>query len=227
VSDPAGSGREFGDGPLSRTCAAIYTVLVVEVLLLAGTAPGLVLLTVLAPQARNLPLFALAAMPAGPALSAALVTLRSPRDLADLHPAVTFARAYRRNTVAVLSLWGPALVLLTIIGINLAHLDVAAVPRVWAVPLVVTAAGTGLWGLNALVISSFFRFRTRDTARLAWYLLARLPGVTLGTTGLLLAVAVTGLWSEAALALLGSGFAVLLLSTVRPLIVQVDREFTG
>jgi hypothetical protein len=228
MSEILGSRSEFGDGPLSRACAASYTLLAVELLLLAGVAPGLALLTLLTPEAANLPLFALAAVPVGPALSAALVTLRGPRDLVDLHPGGRFYRAYRRNAVAVLRLWGPALAVLTIIAINLAHLDVAGVPPVWAGLLVASAVITGLWALNAVTICSFFTFRTRDVAWLAWYLLARLPSVTLGLAGLLgLALAVTGFWSEVALALLGSGFAGLLLSTGRPLISLVEREFTG
>jgi hypothetical protein len=128
----------------------------------------------------------------------------------------------------VLRPWCPALAVLTIIAINLAHLDVAGVPPVWAGLLVASAVITGLWALNAVTICSFFTFRTRDVAWLAWYLLARLPSVTLGLAGLLgLALAVTGFWSEVALALLGSGFAGLLLSTGRPLISLVEREFTG
>ena len=228
MSQTIGGRGEFGDGPLSRACTAIYTLLSVELLLLAGIAPGLALLTLLTPEAANLPLFALAAVPAGPALSAALVTLHGPRDLVDLHPGRAFSRAYRSNAAAVLRLWCPALAVLTIIAINLAHLDVAGVPPIWAGLLVVSAVIIGLWALNAVTVCSFFSFRTRDAAWLAWYLLARLPGVTLGTAGLLgLALAVTGFWSEAALALLGSGFAVLLLTSGRPLIAHVEREFTG
>ena len=228
MNETSGIRGEFGDGPLSRACAATYTVLSVELLLLAGIAPGLALLTLLTPEAANLPLFALAAVPVGPALSAALVTLRGPRSLVDLHPGGRFYRAYRRNAAAVLRLWCPALVVLTIIAINLAHRDVAGVPPVWAGLLVASAVITGLWALNAVILCSLFSFRTRDVAWLAWYLLTRLPGVTLGTAGLLgLALAVTGFWSEAALALLGAGFAVLLLNTGRPLIALVEREFTG
>ena len=220
--------REFGAGPLSRACAAIYTLLVVEALLLLTLAPGLILLTLLERDASNLPLAALALVPLGPALSAALVALHRPRDLGDLRPAAAFGRAYRRNAGAVLRLWVPMLISVTIVGINLTHLEVAGVPAAWAGPLLLIAGACLLWGLNALVVCSFFTFRTRDAARLAWYLVARTPGVALGASGLLIvAVVVTGLWSEAVLALLGSALALILLHTYHPLISCVQREFTA
>jgi hypothetical protein len=224
--------RQFGDGPLSRISAAVYTLLVVEVLLLLATAPGLVLLTLLRRDASNLPLVALGAVPVGPALSAALVALAAPRDLMDLRPAAAFLHAFRRDAVAVLRVWIPLLAILTVIGVNLAHQDAAGVPAGWRAEwvslLLVIAAGALLWGVNALVIVSFFSFRTRDVARLAWYLLAAAPGVTLGTGCLLAAAAaVVAVSSEAVLALLGSVLASLLLQTCRPLIARVEREFTG
>jgi hypothetical protein len=228
MSDVARPGREFGAGPLSRASARVYTLLVVEALLLVSIAPGLLLTTVLAHDPSNLPLLVLAAVPLGPALSAALVALDRQHDLADLHPAAVFGRTYRRNTVGVLRLWVPMLMALTVIGINLTHWDAAGLPAGWAVLLGGIAVAVTVWGLTALVISTFFTFRTRDTARLAWYLLARTPGVTWGTGGLLIvAGAVIGLWSEAVLALLGSVFAWSMLHTFRPAITVLKREFTG
>jgi hypothetical protein len=229
VSETAPRRREFGDGPLSKVASAIYTVLAVEALLLFAVAPGLVLVTLLDRDASNLPLVALAAVPLGPALSAALVTLRRPRfDLADLRPAAVFARAYRANAAAVLALWVPMLMVLTVVGVNLTHRDAAGIPVAWAGLLVAVATAALLWGLNALVIASFFTFRARDTARLAWSFLAWTPQVPLGTAGLVAAAAgVTLLWSEAVLTLLGAGFALLLLRTAAPMTVRVERDFTA
>lgn len=222
------AGREFGEGPLSRAVAAVYTLLVVEALQLLTVAPGLVLLTVLSRDASNLPLVALAAAPVGPAVAAGLIALRRLGDLADLHPARAFWHGYRVNAVPVLRLWIPMLALLTVIGINLTHLDVAGVPAGWAVPLVLIAAGTVLWGMHALVIAALFAFRTRDVARLAWYFVARTPLVTLGAASLVIVMAAVVVFaSEAALALLGSLFTLMLLQTYRPLLARVEEDFTG
>jgi hypothetical protein len=85
-----------------------------------------------------------------------------------------------------------------------------------------------LWGTNALVITSLFRFRLRDVARLALYFLGRTRGVTVGNACLLVvATGVTVLASEAVLGLLGSVFVLALLRTGRPLISEIEKEFTA
>jgi hypothetical protein len=225
----AGAARGFGEGPLSRAAALVYTLLVVEVLLLATTAPGLILLVLLDRDASNLPLAAACALPLGPAFSAALYALRHRRrDLTDLRPAAAFWRGYRRNVFGVLRIWIPALVFVTVVAVNLTHLSAAAVPTWWAVPLVLIAFSVLLWAANALVITSLFAFRAGDVARLAAYFLVRTRGVTLGNACLLIVAAgITAALSEAVLLLLASVFASALLHTSRPLIRLVRAEFTA
>jgi Protein of unknown function, DUF624 len=224
-----GEGRRFGEGPLSRAAALVYSLLVVELLLLLTAGPGGVALVLLDRDASNIPLVAACALPLGPALSAALYALRHRgSDLTDLAPAAAFCRGYRRNLGPALRVWVPWLVAVTVIAVNLTHLPAAAVPRWWGVLLVPVAAGSALWVANALVITSLFAFRARDVARLAGYFLARTPGVTLGTGCLLIVAAgVTAVVSEAVLALLGSVFVLGLLRTARPMARQIEREFTA
>jgi uncharacterized membrane protein YesL len=228
MSDAAGAERQFGEGPLSRAAARIYSLMVIEALLLLSGGPGLVPLILLDRDASNVPLAALCALPLGPALSAALYALHRHRsDLTDLKPALAFWRGYRMNVGGVLKIWLPALAALTVIGVNLANLRAARIPVWWAVLLVVIAVVLTLWLANALVITSLFAFRGRDVARLAAYFLTRTRRVTLGVFCLLVvAVAVTALASELVLALLGSLFALSLLQTSRPLIAEVRRDFT-
>ncbi|MEO3747677.1 DUF624 domain-containing protein [Plantactinospora sp. B5E13] len=229
MSAAAGARRQFGTGPLSRAAALVYCLLVVELLILLTAVPGLVPLVLLDRHASNLPLVAACVLPVGPAVSAALYAVHRHRpDLADLRPAAAFWRGYRANLGPVLRLWVPALLWLTILAVNLAHLDAAGVPGWWRVPLVVIAALSTLWLVNALVITSLFSFRARDVARLAGYFLGRTPGVTLGNAGVLLAAAAITLFSsEAVLVLLGSVLVLALLGTARPMIDKVREEFTA
>lgn len=227
MSTTASGVRQLGEGPLSRFGAFVYTVFTVEALLLLTTAPGLVAMVALARDPANLPLFAACALPAGPAVSAALVALSRPRVPTDLHPAAHFVRAYRANVRAVLAVWVPLLACLTVIGTSLAHPDAAGIPAWWSAILLCIGVLAVLWGVNALVLVSFFTFRARDIARLAGYFLARTPGVTLATACLLVTAAgVVALTSEAVLALLGSVLALMLLAAQRPLIALTTREFT-
>ncbi|MDO3705161.1 hypothetical protein Q3W71_26170 [Micromonospora sp. C28SCA-DRY-2] len=228
MSDVVGTQRQFGDGPLSRAAALIYTLLVVEVLLLVSTAPGLVTLLLLDRDVSNLPLVAACALPVGPAVSAGLYALHHQRlDLTDLHPARVFWRGYRAN-LGVLRIWVPLLVWLTVIAVNLAHLSAAGLPRWWAVPLVGVGAGAAVVGVNALVITSLFTFRVRDVVRLARYFVLRTPVVTLGHALLLVAATAVALaTSEAVLAVLGAVLVLALLRGSDPMIAVVREEFTA
>ena len=225
-----GRGRAgFGTGPLSRAAALVYTLLVVELLVLISTAPGLALVVLLDRDASNLPLVAVAALPVGPALSAAVYALRRRgRDLTDLAPAAAFRRGYRMNLRGVLLIWLPCSAWLTVLAVNLAYHRAAAVPGWWAVALAALALLAALWLANALVITSLYAFRARDVARLAGYFLLRRPGTTLGNAGLLiLAAGITVVASEAVLALLGSVFAAALLRTCGPMLAEIEERFTA
>ncbi|MGC5028809.1 hypothetical protein [Micromonospora sp. DT229] len=221
--------REFGAGPLSRVAALVYTLLVVEVLLLVCAAPGLIALFALERHVSNLPLVAVCAVPLGPALSAALYALHHQRlDLTELHPARLFWRGYRVNLAGALLVWVPMLMWLTLLGINLVNLTAVGLPRWWVVPLVLVAAGVAVVGINALLITSLFTFRLRDVLRLAGYFVLRTPVVVIGV-GLLLvaATALTLVASEAALAALASVLALALVRGGEPMISIIRQEFTA
>jgi hypothetical protein len=221
--------RDFGEGPLARAAALIYSLLVVELLFLLTSVPALVGLTLLDRDASNAILAAVCALPVGPAWAAALYALhRRGRDLTELRPARLFWRGYRANARSALTIWAPWLAWMAVIAVNLANFTAAGVPGWWAGLLVLVAVAATLWVSNALVITSLFTFRAIDVARLAAYFLTRRPGVTLGTAGLaLVAAGVTAVWSEAVLALFGSVAALALLRTARPMISDVQREFTA
>lgn len=220
--------RRFGQGPLSRASALVYTLLVVELLVLVTAVPGLIGLVLLDRDAANVPLAAACALPAGPALSAALYAVHHRRlDLTDLHPATAFWRGYRMNVRGVVKLWIPLLAWLTVLGSTLANFGAAGVPGWWAILLVLIALAAALWGANALVITSLFAFRARDVARLAAYFLFSSPRVALADACLfVVAAGVTLVASEAALTLLASVFAAALLLNSRPLIAGVTEKFT-
>ncbi|WP_327025306.1 DUF624 domain-containing protein [Micromonospora sp. NBC_01739] len=221
--------REFGAGPLSRVAALVYTLLVVEVLLLVCAAPGLIALFALERHVSNLPLVAVCAVPLGPALSAALYALHHQRlDLTELHPARLFWRGYRVNLLGALLVWVPMLMWLALLAVNLVNLTAVGLPRWWVVPLVLVAAGVAVVGINALVITSLFTFRLRDVLRLAGYFVLRTPVVVIGV-GLLLvaATALTLVASEAALAALASVLALALVRGGEPMISIIRQEFTA
>ncbi|MEU0198040.1 MULTISPECIES: hypothetical protein [unclassified Streptomyces] len=220
---------DFGTGTLSRASALIHSVLTVEALLLLAASPGLAGLLLLGPEPANLPLAALCLLPLGPALSAALYALHHrSRDLTELHPARAYLRGWRLNALPALKLWTPLLAWLTVIAFTLTHFAATGLPGWWAVLLAVIGAGSLLWGAHALVLTSLFAFRARDTARLAGYFLLRHGRATLAAASLLvLTAALTALLTEAAPALLAAPLLLSLLHGSRSVITETREEFTA
>ncbi|WP_329333630.1 hypothetical protein OG866_10505 [Streptomyces sp. NBC_00663] len=226
MSAPAVS---FGGGSLSRAVALIHTLLTVGALLLAAASPGLAGLLLLGADPSNLPLAAVCLLPLGPAASAALYALHHrDRDLTDLHPARAYRRGWRLNALPALRLWAPLLAWLTVIAFTLTHFSATGLPGWWAVLLGAVGLGSLLWGAHALVLTSLFSFRTRDTARLAAYFLFRHGRATLAAASLLvLTAAGTALLTEALPALLAAPLLLSLLHGSRAVIAETERDFTA
>jgi hypothetical protein len=220
--------REFGDGPLGRAANAIYWYLVVELLLVLTSLPGLVALALLDRSPGNVPFVVLCLLPLGPAASAGLFALRDRATTDELTPASSFWRGYRLNWADVLRVWAPALVVLGLLGFSLANLGASGVPTWYAPVLVVIGAGLLLWTVNVLVIVSFFGFRARDSARLAAHYLAARPLVTLGNLSLLvLAGGVIVLTTEVLFGLFAVVWLAFVLRNAGPLLADVEEQFTG
>ncbi|AVV47788.1 hypothetical protein C6376_29350 [Streptomyces sp. P3] len=219
----------FGAGPLSRAAALLHTLLVVEALFLAAAAPGFVGLLLLGPDPANLPLAAVCLVPLGPACSAALYALRHrSSDLTDLHPARLYLRGWRLNALPALRIEAPLLAWLTAIVFTLTHFAATGLPGWWAVLLGAVGVASLLWGAHALVLTSLFTFRARDTARLAAYFLLRRGSVTAAAASLLvLTGGMTALFTEALPALLAAPLLLSLLRSSRPMIVETQEDFTA
>ncbi|WP_460070529.1 hypothetical protein [Streptomyces sp. YKOK-I1] len=222
------TATDFGTGVLSRAAALVHTLLTVEALFLATAAPGLAGLLLLGPDPANLPLAALCLLPLGPASAAALYALHHrSRDLTDLHPARAYGRGWRLNAVPVLRLWTPLLAWLTVIAFTLTHFSATGLPRWWAALLALIGVACLLWGAHALLLTSLFSFRARDTARLAAYFTVRHGKATLAFGSLLvLAAGLTALLTEALPALLAAPLLLSLLHAGRPVTAETEEDFT-
>jgi hypothetical protein len=221
--------RDIGRGPLSRASAFVYTLLVVEAMLIGAAAPGLVALAVVLRYAPHVALVAVCAVPAGPAISASIYALRHrSADLFDLKPMRQFWHGYRINLRAVLPVWLIGLAWLWIVAVTLANFRAAGVPAWWAAILALIGVLAALWLTNALIVTSLFDFRTADAIRLAWELIPRQPLVMLGNGGVLLAAALlTVTTNEIVVGLLGSTLLMALVRTSRPMIDLITREYTA
>jgi len=177
---------ETGNGTLGRLTRFIYWYGMLTLLIAITTVPAWVIALLLAPEFSNFPLFALAMVPVGPALSAALYTVRARYRFEDQGPWRVFWRGYRLNFLSSLKFWVPALVILGILGFTMIFGALVNLTTLHRIVMTVIGAIVLLLTMQALSISSFFNFRFSDTVRLAVSQTFMNPRVALG----LVAVAV-------------------------------------
>lgn len=225
---PTASQPDPRDTRLGRFATPVYWYLVVAAGFVLAAGPGLVASALVAPVVSNIPLFALCAVPYGPAFSAALYALRDGTRGDDHNPWPRYWRGWRLNVIDVLWVWVPALAVGALIGIGIAFGPAGGVASVFIVISWIVLLFVALWTVFAIVIASLFSFRARDILRLALYYMAGRPLATLGFASLLvLAVAVVFFASGWALALLASVFAGLALFTARPVIRDIRERFVA
>ncbi|NNH05787.1 DUF624 domain-containing protein [Cellulomonas fimi] len=224
---------EVGRGPFSRGSAAVYWALVIEALIVLTSLPGLLAFVLLDRSVGNAPLFALAAVPLGPSLSAAVHVWRhwqtTPPADRDLAPAAHYWRGYRLNWRDVLLWWVPTVLVLAVLAVNVAGAG-ALEGSGGAFALVSVLIGVSLlvWAGHALVLSSLFSFRARDVARLAAHYLAARPASTVGVLALVVVGAgVALLATDWLLVLLASPLVALLVRNATPVVADVTTRFTA
>ena len=218
----------IGSGVLSRAAAFIYWHLVVGVLMCVAELPVVALLFFLGRSAANAALVPLCLIPLAPVISAGLFAMRARAGSDDLAPARFFLRGLRLGWSDSLRAWTPAMVALAAVAGAIVALRPAGLPVAYAGLLVGVGVIVALWGINALVISTVFSFRWRDTARLAVFYLGRRWQVTLGTLALLIvAVGLVLVTTEAVLWLFQVVWISFLAVTVRPLVAAVTEQFTA
>ncbi|GIG36271.1 DUF624 domain-containing protein [Cellulomonas pakistanensis] len=218
---------EVGPGALSRGTAALYRVLVLEALLVLTTLPTAVLVVLLDRSAANLPLYAVALLPVGPALVAGLAAARSWEVDQDLSPSRGFWRAYRRDALGTLAWWAPLLAVLTVLALNAAHAELVPGGAALRPAGLVLAALLSVVGGHLAVLQARFAFRLRDAVRIALAQVVPQWRFSLGVLSLLLVGAtVTALAFDVVTLLLAWAGVLLLHVMARPLVADVTERFT-
>jgi uncharacterized membrane protein YesL len=227
TDEQSAADRHFDEAPLTRITGAVYWLVMVTMLLALTALPTVVIVFLLDRSASNLPYVALAAIPLGPALSAALYATRARAGADDLTPARSFWHGYRINWADVLKVWAPALVVLGVIGYVLTNVTAAGLSEVYVAVLTGIAALVAVWVMHATAISSFFGFRAGDVARLSLYYLVRKPGASFGVLALLVvALGIVWFTSDVVLVVLGGIWVGLWYRIVLPMLDDVRERFT-
>lgn len=222
------SGDEVGDGPFGRAVTAFVWGLGLTALLALANLPLVLLALLLEPEPSLAWLVVLAALPAGPALSAGLYAVREHYADPDVPVARAFARGYRLNGRDAAALTVPAVLLGAVAAL------VAAGGRGSGVPALVagTAAGAGVLlvvlVLHALALRTFFRLSLPDSVQAGAFYLAARWRASLGTLGLAAgAVAVAAAASDLLLVLLAGVGVWLWYRITAPLLRDARARFVA
>lgn len=220
--------RDPWDNPMTRVTDEIGWFLTVGFLVFLAVLPGVLPMVLLERSPSNAPLFALCALPIGPALSAGILAMRD-KDLPEFEsPLRSFVRGYRVNAFDALRIWIPAVAVVAAIGFAVSTLRTTDLPGALAVALVVIAAAICLLTAQSLVITSLFNFRTRDVVRLAAYYAAVKPLQTLAVGLVLVLTAGLSYLTINVIAVLISPVLIwLVLKINTPIIEDLKDNFTS
>jgi uncharacterized membrane protein YesL len=219
-------GDEVGDGPFGRAVTAFVWGAGLTALLTVANLPLVLLALLLRPDPSLAWLVVLAAVPAGPALSAGLYAVREHYVDPDVPVARAFLRGYRLGWRDAAAVSVPVCVLVGVVAL------VAAAGRDAGVPPVAAglAPGAGVLlvvlALHALALRTFFHLSLADAVQAAaFYVVARWR-TSLGTLVLVVgAVAVATATSDLLLALLAGVWVWLWYRTAAPMLRDAAGRF--
>lgn len=216
-----------GEGPLTRTARALNRHAALALCLAVGCAPSVLVGLFVAPTPLGTVLYVLGLAPVAPALSAGLYAVRGWRRDPDGGTVRPFLRGLTVNARDVLRWWLPALAVVAVLAVDVRWSQALAAGPVLRAGGLALGLVVALWAGHALVVSSYFAFRTRDLVRIAAVELFLSWRVTLAFLSLLVvaafAVTVAG---DGALLLLVWAFVVFLELVSRPLVRHVTDQFT-
>ncbi|GAA1163758.1 hypothetical protein [Nesterenkonia sandarakina] len=207
------------NGPLSRVTNFVYRLLIIELGFVLATAPALIGIFLLEPDASNIPLYAVCALLFGPAITAGIYAWRTDHDVV---PWLRFWKGWIEGLAQSLLIWVPAVALLALAAFNAAYAQVGL--GFIVAGIVIGVAGV-IAAVAALVVIANFSFRARDLFKVALYGAASAPLAALGIVSLLVITAglivVVSDWLPV---LLASFLLLLLTRTVAPMLHQIRTD---
>lgn len=221
------SRLDFSQGPLSHATVGLTRHMLLAMCLIVASSPALIATVLLGNTLGNVGWLVLAQIPLAPAFSGGLYVVRNWRASDTLSVWRPFWRGFRMNLGDVLKWWVPALILGAAAGVNLTvspESGASAFLRPLAAAVLVVLF---VWSCHALVISSFFSFRTRDVARIAAAEMILRWRVSLSYLSLaVVCLGVIYVGTEALLLLVSWAFVSLAEVISRPVVDHVTVTFT-
>lgn len=195
-SEANGTTRaSFSDG--------LWWFVMVQAGLLVTLIPTGVVFMALERSVAAVALFAVAALPVGPALQAGMYALRRPNTALHQHPWSRYWEGWRSGWRQSLAMWAPVVVLLAIVQAGSLTMAADAVARPLVTVGLILGGVSSVIAVSALTVIATYSFRTRDVPRVALFAMGSKPFSTVGVVGVVaVVVALVALGFEAVLVLL-------------------------
>lgn len=214
-------------GAFGTLTQGLMWLLVVQAALLVTLLPTAMAFLFLERHPSNIVLYALFAIPVGPAIQAALYALRRGDSEGHARPWSRYWEGFRLGWRQSLVIWLPAVVLACLTFINAAYGPSADVASALVIMGLILTGVAVVWSVAALTVISTFSFRTKDLPRVALFGMGSRPLSTIGVLATIFLAAVLVLLTfDAVLLLLASLFCYGLLMTVRPMHAVIREKLT-
>jgi uncharacterized membrane protein YesL len=163
--------REFGQGSLFTFTNYVYWLFLTNFYFILANAIFIFFFMTLVPTFSNIIVYFLALIPSGPAITALCYSMDKLVRTKEVSPTRDFFYGYKSNIKGTFSVWLIILIVFFILIIDLQYFRNSPTEMGQILSIVIFIL-TILWtiiSLNAMIINSKFKFRTRDVFKLAVY----------------------------------------------------------
>ncbi|PMC38614.1 hypothetical protein CJ195_09155 [Bacillus sp. UMB0899] len=163
--------NQFGQGILYTFTNYVYAFLLTNIYFVLTNGLLIFFIMTLEPSFSNILLYFLALIPTGPAVAALYYSMEKLVRTKELSPTHDFFYGFKKNVKDILSIWFPILLVYFILIVDLQYLrqTPTELNQILSIVIFVLIVLWTMLILNAVAISSRFKFRMRDIWKLSVY----------------------------------------------------------
>ncbi|MCM3439669.1 YesL family protein [Metabacillus halosaccharovorans] len=163
--------NQFGQGILYTFTNYVYAFLLTNIYFVLTNGLFIFFFMTLEPSFSNILLYFLALIPTGPAVAALYYSMEKLVRTKELSPTHDFFYGFKKNIKDILSIWFPILLVYFILIVDLQYLrqTPTELNQILSIVIFVLIVLWTMLILNAVAISSRFKFRMRDIWKLSVY----------------------------------------------------------
>lgn len=163
--------NQFGQGILYTFTNYVYAFLLTNIYFVLTNGLFIFFFMTLEPSFSNILLYFLALIPTGPAVAALYYSMEKLVRTKELSPTHDFFYGFKKNVKDILSIWFPILLVYFILIVDLQYLrqTPTELNQILSIVIFVLIVLWTMLILNAVAISSRFKFRMRDIWKLSVY----------------------------------------------------------